>query len=101
MSMQPKPSRPTGVTVLAVLAILGGLAGLAVGGLLLAAGAIVSTLNLSTTYPQLATYNFSASTVGVLLQIFGAVPLILGILDLVLGVGFLGGKSWAWTVGMI
>ncbi len=99
--MQPKPPRPTGVTVLAVLAILGGLAGIAVGGLLLAAGAIVGTLNLSTTYPQLAAYNFTTSTIAVLLEIFGAVLLILGILDLALGVGFLGGKSWAWTVGII
>lgn len=99
--MQPKPPRPTGVTILAILAILGGLGGLAVGGLLLAAAAIVSTLDLSTAYPQLASYNLTSATIGVILGIFGAVILILGLLYLIMGIGFLGGKGWAWTLGMI
>ena len=99
--MQPKPPRPTGVTVLAILAILGGLGGLAFGGLLLAAAAIVSTLDLTAAYPQLVMYNLTAGTIGAILGIFGAVLLILGLLYLVMGIGFLGGKSWAWTLGMI
>ncbi|HZD13138.1 MAG TPA: hypothetical protein VE177_06440, partial [Candidatus Binatus sp.] len=99
--MQPKPHRPTGVTVLAVLAIIGGLAAVAGGALLLAAGAIVGTLNLSATYPQLAAYNLTTSTIAVLFEIFGVVALVLGILDLALGIGFLGGKGWAWTIGII
>jgi len=99
--MQPKPPRPTGVTVLGVLAILGGLGGLALGGILLAAAAIVSTLDLTTAYPQLAMYNLTSATVGVLLGIFGAVILILGLLYLIMGIGFFGGKSWARTLGLI
>jgi hypothetical protein len=99
--MQPKPPRPTGVTILAILAILGGIGGLLVGGVLLAAAAIVGTLDLSATYPQLASYNLTSATIGVLLGIFGAVILILGLLYLVMGIGFLGGKGWAWTLGMI
>ncbi len=98
--MQQKPPRPTGVTILAVLAILGGIGGLAFGGLLLAASAIVSTLN-RTTYPQLTSYNLTSGTIAALLGIFGAVILILGLLDLALGIGFLRGKGWAWTLGMI
>jgi hypothetical protein len=99
--MQQKPPRPTGVTVLAVLSILGGLGGLALGGILLAAAAIVNTLNLTTSYPQLAAYNLTTGTIAAILGIFGAVILILGILDLVLGIGFLGGKGWAWSLAMI
>src|SRR6266849_2170404 len=99
--MQQKPPRPTGVTILAVLSILGGLGGLAFGGLLLAAAAIVSTLNLTATYPQLATYNLTTGTIAAILGIFGAILLTLGLLNLVLGIGFLGGKGWAWTLGII
>ena len=99
--MQPKPPRPTGVTVLGVLAILVGVGFLAFGGILLAAAAIVSTLDLTTAYPQLAMYNLTAATVGALLGIFGAVILILGLLYLIIGIGFFGGKSWARTLGMI
>ena len=68
---------------------------------MLAAGAIVGTLNLSATYPQLATYNLTTDTIAVLLEIFGAVALVLGVLELGVGIGFLGGKGWAWTVGII
>src|SRR6266705_2522161 len=99
--MQQKPARPTGVTILAIISILVGVGFLAFGGLLLAAAAIVSTLDLSATYPQLASYNLTSATIGAILGIFGAVILILGLLDLVLGIGFLGGKGWAWTLGMI
>ncbi len=74
---------------------------MAFGGLLLAAAAIVSTLNLTATYPQLASYNFTTATLAAILGIFGALLLILGLLNLVLGIGFLGGKGWAWTLGII
>ncbi len=74
--MQPKPNRPTGVTVLAILEILGGLAGLGFGAALIG--------NVST-----------------LRSALGALALIFGILALVLGIGFLGGKGWAWTLGIV
>jgi hypothetical protein len=73
--MQPKPKRPTGVTVLAILEILGGLGGLSIGATLIG--------NASTLWAAL-----------------GALGLIVGILALVLGVGLLGGKGWAWTLGI-
>jgi hypothetical protein len=36
-----------------------------------------------------------------LLYALGALALIFGILGLVLGIGFLGGKGWAWTLGIV
>jgi hypothetical protein len=74
--MQPKPKRPTGVTVLAILEILGGLAGLGVGAVLI-------------------------GNASVLLYALGALAAVFGILALVLGIGFLGGKGWAWTLGIV
>jgi hypothetical protein len=84
--MQSKPARPTGVTVLGVLAILAGLAGLAGGALLLGLSGVVAS-----TYPGGATVAAA----------IGAVLLIIGILELVYGIGFFGGKGWAWTLAMI
>ena len=95
--MQPKPKRPTGVTVLAILEILGGLAGLAGGALLIGIAAIVSSSNFATLYPQLA----GIGNVSTLLYALGALALIFGILGFVLGIGFLGGKGWAWTLGIV
>ena len=97
--MQAKPPRPTGVTVLGVLAILIGLGGIVVGGLLILAAAVISTLNIASSYPQLT--GFSSGTIAVVLGVLGAVLLIIGILYLVTGIGFFGGKGWAWTIGMI
>jgi zinc-ribbon domain len=84
--MQPKPPRPTGVTILGVLSILGGLAGLGGGALLLGLSGVVA-----------ATYPGGAGVVAAI----GALLLIIGILELVYGIGFFGGKGWAWTLAMI
>jgi len=95
--MQPKPKRPTGVTVLAILEILGGLAGLVGGAALIGVAALVSSSDFATLYPQLA----GIGSVSTLLYALGALALIFGILGLVLGIGFLGGKGWAWTLGIV
>jgi hypothetical protein len=95
--MQPKPKRPTGVTVLAILEILGGLAGLGGGAVLIGVAALVSSSNFAALYPQLA----GIGGVSTLLYALGALALIFGILGLVLGIGFLGGKGWAWTLGIV
>lgn len=84
--MQPKPSRPTGVTVLGILAILAGLGGLIGGAALLGLSGVVAS-----TYPGGAA----------VAAVIGAVLLIIGILELVYGIGFFGGKGWAWTLAMI
>ena len=107
--MQPRPRRPTGVTILGVLSILAGIGGLIVGGLLIGVSFIIGTLVTSADinsqlaasgYPGLAGV-VTAAQLGTFLLVFGIVILVLGILYLLTGVGFFGGKGWAWTLGLV
>ena len=75
--------RPTGVTVLAILAIIGGILGILAG---------VSGLALG---PALDASNRVA-----VLGLNGA-ALILGILELVIGIGLWLLKPWAWSMAVI
>jgi zinc-ribbon domain len=84
--MQPKPRRPTGVTILGILSILAGLGGIVVGAGVLALSGLASSA-----YPGGAA----------VAAVIGAILLIIGILELVYGIGFFGGKGWAWTLAMI
>jgi len=106
--MQPKPPRPTGVTVLAVLAILGAIALLFSGAVLIGLGLLLGTLAASVDitnaitnagYPGLS--SLGTATISAFIIALGAVILILGILYLAVGIGFFGGKRWAWTLGII
>lgn len=102
-----KPPRPTGVTVLAVLSILGAIAFLFSGAVLVGVGLIIGTYAGTQLTNSLATSGYSglaslgAGTIAAILTAFGAILLILGIVYLALAVGFLGGKGWAWTLGVI
>jgi len=84
--MQPKPRRPTGVTILGILSILAGL-----GGIIVGAGVLALSGLAASAYPGGAT----------VAAVIGAILLIIGILELVYGIGFFGGKGWAWTLAMI
>ncbi len=105
--MMPKPPRPTGVTILAVLAILGAIALLFSGVVLLGLGVVIGTYAGSQLTNSLTTAGYSglaslgAGTIALILIVLGAVVLILGILYLAVGVGFFGGKGWAWTLGIV
>jgi hypothetical protein len=96
LDMQPKPKRPTGVTVLAILDILGGIVGLAAGALFIGIAALASS-NLAAQYPALGGISGIAS----ILYALGALALVLGLVSIVVAVGFLGGKGWAWTLGIV
>jgi zinc ribbon protein len=84
--MQPKPNRPTGVTILGILSILAGLVGISVG-----AGALALSGLAASAYPGGAA----------VAAVIGTILLIIGILELVYGIGFFGGKGWAWTLAII
>jgi len=85
--------RPTGVTILAILAIIFGALALIGGALGIFAGAAINSgaLNTSTTNTTLTGSQVIAVS---------AVALVLGVLDIVWGVGALRLRPWAWTLGI-
>src|SRR5216684_5104729 len=87
--MLQKPSRPIGITLLAIIQILIGVLGLLVSLAIIGLAALFSTL------PTVGTL---IGTVGV---VIGGVSLFFSMIWLATGVGFLHGKGWAWTLGMI
>src|SRR2546427_2604128 len=87
--MMQKPSRPLGITFLAIIQIPTGLLGLLVSIAIIAFSALLTTL------PTIGTL---ASTVGL---VIGGVFLFFSLIWLATGVGFLHGKGWSWTLGMI
>lgn len=102
-----KPSRPTGVTILAVLSILGAIAFLLGGAALIVVGLVIGTYAGSQLTNQITSSGYSAlasltaGTIALVFTAIGAILLILGFLYLAVAVGFLGGRGWAWTLGMI
>ena len=87
--MSRRPSRPVGITILAVLEILIGIVGL------LASLAIIGLSALLATLPRVG------SLLGTFGLIIGAVVLFFSIIWLATGAGFLHGRGWSWTLGMI
>src|SRR5213592_4167031 len=87
--MMQKPSRPTGITILAILEILIGIVGLLVSLAIIGLSAIASTL------PSIG---LLIGTIGL---VIGGVFLFFSLVWLATGFGFLHGKGWSWTLGMI
>ena len=87
--MMQRPSRPVGITILAVLEILIGIVGLLASLVIIGFSALFSTL------PTVG------SLLGAVGLVIGGVVLFFSVIWLATGVGFLHGKSWSWTLGMI
>jgi len=87
--MMQKPSRPIGITLLAIVQILIGVVGL------LASIAIIGLAALFSALPGVGSL---LATGGL---IIGGISLFFSIIWLATGVGFLHGKHWAWTLGML
>ena len=85
------PPRPTGVTIIAILAIVIGIIGLLGGALLIGASAIFASTPL---------FGLGGILAGLTMIIAGVV-LFFGFIWLLVGWGFLNGRGWAWTVGLI
>jgi hypothetical protein len=87
--MMQKPPRPIGVTIIGIIEILIGVLGFLVSIAIIGLSALFSTL------PAVGT---RIGTAGV---VVGGVFLFFSLIWLATGVGFLHGKGWAWTLGMI
>jgi len=84
-----KPSRPAGITILAIFEILFGTVGL------IASLAIIS---FSTQFSALPRVGTLLGTFGL---IIGGIVLSFGFIWLATGVGFLHGRGWSWTLGLV
>ncbi|TMI07509.1 zinc ribbon domain-containing protein [Candidatus Bathyarchaeota archaeon] len=87
--MMQRPPRPIGITILGIIEILIGVLGFLVSIAIIGVSALFSTL------PTVGTL---IGTVGL---VIGGVFLFFSLVWLATGVGFLHGKGWAWTLGMI
>ncbi len=87
--MMQRPSRPAGITILAVLEILIGIVGLLASLVIIGFSALFSTL------PRVG------SLLGSIGLVIGGVVLFFSIVWLATGAGFLHGRGWSWTLGMI
>jgi hypothetical protein len=87
--MTRRLSRPVGITILAVLEILIGIVGL------LASLAIIGLSALFSTLPRVG------SLLGTFGLIIGGVVLFFSLIWLATGAGFLHGRGWSWSLGMI
>lgn len=94
-----KPPRPGGVTVLAILELLAAIVLLGGGALFFVAASLIGSSSFASQYPNFSSY--STGTLTDLLYVTGAIAIVLGLLSLVVGVGFLSGKSWVWTFAIV
>ena len=88
-----KPPRPIGITLLAIIQILIGLLGLLVSVVIIGLAALFAGL-----FSAIPVIGILIGTVGV---VIGGVFLFFSLIWLATGVGFLHGRGWAWTLGMI
>jgi hypothetical protein len=87
--MAQRPRRPIGITILAVLEILIGIVGL------LASLAIIGFSALFSSLPRIG------SLLGTIGLIIGGGVLFFSLIWLTTGAGFLHGRGWSWTLGII
>lgn len=87
-----RPPRPTGVTILAILSILIGIFGLLGGIAIIGLSALISTTTL---------FGSASGFLTGLGLVIGGIIVVFSLIWLATGFGFLHGKSWAWTLGMI
>jgi hypothetical protein len=87
--MVQRPSRPAGITILAVLEILIGIVGLLASLVIIGFSALFSTL------PRVG------SLLGSIGLVIGGVVLFFSVIWLATGAGFLHGRGWSWTLGII
>ncbi len=84
-----KPPRPIGVTIIAILALTIAVIAIIAGAMLIAGGALLFSVPM-----------FGGAFAGLALILAGGV-LFFGLIWLLVGWGFLNGKGWARTIGLI
>lgn len=98
--METERKRPTGVTIIGILNIIGGILGLIMGFVLIALGPTLSQISENDTSDTMNT-NIELSKIDDYLHIFGIISIPIGIASLIVGIGLLKGKGWAWSGAVI
>lgn len=88
--------RPTGVTILAALQVLAGLIFCIFGALLLALAGFLGLMGASPEIPF-----FPLFLGGIVMGVVGGIMLIIGIASFAVAYGYMNGRGWAWTVGLV
>jgi len=84
-----RPSRPVGITILALFEILIGIVGSLASLVIIGFSALFSSL------PRVG------ALLGTIGLVVGGIVLFFSLIWLATGVGFLHGRGWSWTLGMI
>lgn len=96
----PQRHRPLGVTILAILQILGGLGALLISLAFFGLAALFGSADFITQYrDQISQWILDLGTTFFL--VMGIVFLVFAIISFILARGFLKGKRWARTVGIV
>jgi hypothetical protein len=93
-------SRPQGVTILAWLAIIGGVLGIFGAITLVLAGIAAMSIGVVAVGVTGAQEGGAAAGAGLFALLFAVWLFILAAVEIVFGVGALGLKPWAWTIGI-
>ena len=93
--MQAERKRPTGITIIGILKIIAGILGFIGGIVLIASGPTVSQINENDTSDTMNT-DGEISKFDRYLQIFGIISVPIGVANIIVGIGLLKGKGWAW-----
>jgi len=84
------------VTILAALQVLAGLLFCIFGALVLAVAGLLGLVGVSPNVPF-----FPVLIGGIVVGIVGGIMLIIGIASFAVAYGYMNGRGWAWTVGLV
>jgi hypothetical protein len=99
--------RPTGVTIIGALDIIGGIIMLILGAFLIVAAAVIPNLSsldenaARQLEDQLRPTGIPVQLLGPILGTIAGIMIAIGIASIVVAIGLLKGKGWAWTLTMV
>jgi uncharacterized membrane protein YfcA len=87
--------RPTGVTILAALQVLAGLVFVIFGVMVLIVAGLLGLGGVRPQAPMLPLF------LGPIVAVVGGIMVIIGIVSFAVAYGYMNGREWAWTLGLV
>ncbi len=88
--------RPTGVTILAALQVLAGLVFVVFGAIVLIVAGLLRIWGVRPQAPMLPLF-----LGGLIIAVVGGIMVIIGIVSFAVAYGYMNGRGWAWTLGLV